>query len=201
MNNKSNSRINNKNKTYKQKIQKNEALKNVKKKEINPFPITYLINSKSNLISDNNNQLNSFSLKKVLNYFLNEIFPSRIIYNISSIKGKLMITNNYSTEKNKNKMSINKSICVVIKDKNSINNCWYNGFYGKGNLSRSTPNWSERILRDIVKRNSGIKLKIPENTLDDNFSSGIKSNKSNNFLKIFKKNSDTKILNNLSRLF
>eukprot|EP00833_Pecoramyces_ruminatium_P000070 jgi/Orpsp1_1/1174102/evm.model.c7180000048916.1 len=71
-------------------------------------------------------------------------------------------------------MSINKSICVVIKDKNSINNCWYNGFYGKGNLSRSTPNWSERILRDIVKRNSGIKLKIPENTLDDNFSSGIK---------------------------
>ncbi|ORX64208.1 tRNA-intron endonuclease catalytic domain-like protein [Anaeromyces robustus] len=45
--------------------------------------------------------------------------------------------------------------CVIISNKKSIKNCWNNGFYGKGNLSRSEPDWTERILKDIIQKNSG----------------------------------------------
>jgi len=186
MNNRSNNTfINNKNKTYKQKNKKNESFGNVKKKYIKPFPLKNLnvsnsMNNKSNILENIKNLW-----KKVIYYYINELLSSTLIFNNSfnnsSIEGKLIVLNNYMTKNiMEHKDSKSKVTFIIISEKKSINNCWNNGFYGKGNLSRSEPIWSEKILKDLMKRNSGINNQNLKNLLDNSRLSGIENNDINN---------------------
>jgi len=199
--------MNSKNKTYNNKITKVNSSKNFRKKYINPFPIPNLItinqsNCTVNKIKNQNlngsedkqdNEKSSmiFSLKKIFNYYFNEFFPTFVLYYLKPIKGNLMVlSNNLTLDKNINSSGklINQVSCVIISDRKSIRTCWDNGFYGKGNLSRSEPNWTERIIIDTIRKNSGINIQksnhlLVNNKLDSKLDS---IEKNNSFLFISK---------------
>jgi len=199
--------MNSKNKTYNNKITKVNSSKNFRKKYINPFPIPNLItinqsNCTVNKIKNQNlngsedkqdNEKSSmiFSLKKIFNYYFNEFFPTFVLYYLKPIKGNLMVlSNNLTLDKNINSSGklINQVSCVIVSDRKSIRTCWDNGFYGKGNLSRSEPNWTERIIIDTIRKNSGINIQksnhlLVNNKLDSKLDS---IEKNNSFLFISK---------------
>jgi len=164
-------------KTYSNKIKKNNISR---KKIVNPFPIPNLIiiNKKNNIVNNkkinggkNGKDNNNYSLKNLFNYYLNEFFPASILYYFSPIKGNLMVLSNnsiFDKNSNSNGEIINQVSCVIISDKKSIKTCWNNGFYGKGNLSRSEPNWTERIIKDIIKKNFNANNKNSNNTSNIN---------------------------------
>ncbi|KAL6624178.1 hypothetical protein LY90DRAFT_291981 [Neocallimastix californiae] len=138
------------------------------------------MNNKSNILENIKNLW-----KKVIYYYINELLSSTLIFNNSfnnsSIEGKLIVLNNYMTKNiMEHKDSKSKVTFIIISEKKSINNCWNNGFYGKGNLSRSEPIWSEKILKDLMKRNSGINNQNLKNLLDNSRLSGIENNDINN---------------------
>jgi len=190
---------NNKGKTYNEKIKKSNFKKNVKRYN-KPFPIPDLIisnniknnknknlngNKNSNLIQNKNHNC-KILVKRVFNYFINEFLPVSLKHYCSPIKGEIIHLNdnkcNFVNEVNVNLK--NDTLCIVVSNKNSIKTCWNNGFFGKGNLSRSEPNWTERILKDIIKKHSGIYNRNFENYINENKHESLKSdeNKTNSHL-------------------
>ncbi|OUM68540.1 hypothetical protein PIROE2DRAFT_3673 [Piromyces sp. E2] len=222
--NKSNEKINlnlmnNKNKSFNEKIKKANSKKNVKKRYNNPFPISNL--KISNTINKNNtlngkrdsrfiqnqNSKSKILINKLVNYYINEFFPDSLKHYFSPIKVELMLLNNNNNNnciyEDKTNINLKNNIsCIVVSNKSSIKTCWNNGFFGKGNLSRSEPNWTERILKDIYKKHSGINNDNFENNINGNNHISSKSivNKSNSYLFIDKlietKNSALKLNKN-----